>query len=97
MLEKRKTDVDGLLLVLIRKKNFGIFSKIELFFISETKCSRSTSVFIFSAIFKILKTKFYVVWILTCRNLKSIKFPNLSHALKGLFFLSLSVDSKENF
>ena len=57
ILEKIKTEVDGLLLVLLMKKS-----------------SLSTSVFIFSAIFQILKIKFYVVLIQTSRNLKSIKF-----------------------
>ena len=60
------------------------FAKIALYFIFGTKSSLSTSVFIFSNIYQILKTKFYIFWTQTCRNLKSIKFANflISHALK---------------
>ena len=77
MLEKIKTDVDGILLFLIMEKKISVyFAKIELFIISEIKSSLSTSVFIFSTISQILKTKFHVVWTQTCRNLKSIKLAN---------------------
>ena len=38
------------------------FAKIALYFIFGTKISLSTSVFIFSIILQIWKTKFYVVW-----------------------------------
>ena len=61
MSEKIETDVDGLLLVLIMKKNSIYFAKNDLFFIFETKSSLSTSVFIFSTVSQILKTKFHVV------------------------------------
>ena len=77
MLEKMKMDVDGVHLVLIMKTNFSVyFSKIELYIIYKTKNCLSTSVFTFSTISKILKTKFHVVWTQTRRNLKSIKFAN---------------------
>ena len=58
MIEMVKTDVDGLLLVLIIKKLFRyILLKLNLFFIFETKSSLSTSVFIFFAISQILKNQ----------------------------------------
>ena len=44
------------------------FAKTELFFIFGTKSSLSTSVFIFSTISQILKTKFHVVWTQTRKN-----------------------------
>ena len=54
MVEKVKTDVDSLLLVLImKKKNFDKFCKIELFLTFQTKSCLSTSVSIFSTIFQI--------------------------------------------
>ena len=77
-LEKIKTDVDKPLLVLITKNNVPVhFAKIALYFIFGTKSSLSTSVFIFSTISQILKTKFYVVWTQTCKKLTLIKFANL--------------------
>ena len=70
MLEKIKTDVDGLLSVLIMKTKISVyFAKIKLFFIFETRNGLSTSVFIFSTISQILKTKFHVAWTQTCRSL----------------------------
>ena len=39
-----------------------------IFFIFETKFSLYTSVFNFSTIFQIWKTKFYVFWKQKCRN-----------------------------
>ena len=45
MIEKIKTNVDRLLLVLIKEKKFPIyFAKIKLFFIFETKRSLSLSI-----------------------------------------------------
>ena len=56
-----KKYIDRLLLAVVMKQKFPIyFAKIERFFIFETKSSLSTSVFIFSTIPKIFKTKFYV-------------------------------------
>ena len=55
MLEKIETDVDRLLLVLTMNKNVPIyFAKIELSFNFEIKSSLFTSVFVFSAVSKIL-------------------------------------------
>ena len=73
-----KTDVDRLYWVLImEKKNYPIyFSKIELFFNFETKSSLSMFVFFFFTISQIKKKIVYVLWIQTCRNVKSIKFAN---------------------
>ena len=49
------------------KTNFSIhFVNIELFLIFEIKSCLSTSVFIFSTIFQILETTFYVFWTQTC-------------------------------
>ena len=79
MMEKIKTEVDRLLLVLTIKRIFPIyFAKIDLFFNFESKSSLSTSVFILSTIFQILKGTFHVLYTQTCRNLKSIKFANFS-------------------
>ena len=62
MVEKIKTDVDGLLFVLTVKKNFPIyFAKFELFFNLDTKSSLFTSIFIFSTISQIFKRKMYVL------------------------------------
>ena len=56
MLERIKTDVDGLLLFLIMKQKLSIyFSEIGLSFNFETKSSLFTSDFIFFNIFKILE------------------------------------------
>ena len=77
MVEMIKTDVDGLLLVLIMKQIFRyIFLKFNLFFIFEAKSSLSISVLIFSTISQILKSKFYVLWTQTCKILKSIIFTD---------------------
>ena len=58
ILEKIKTDVKRLILVLIMKKNvFIYFAKIELFLNFATKNSLSSSVFILSTISQILKRK----------------------------------------
>ena len=95
MVEKIKTNVGRLLLVLIMKTNFPIyFAKIELFFNFETKCTLSTSVFIFPNTSKILETTFYVFWTQTCRNLKSIKFVSfqVSRAL-----ITIIVNKFSNF
>ena len=55
MVEKIKTELNRLLLVLITGTIFSIyFAKIELFGIFETKRSLSSSVFTFSAISQIL-------------------------------------------
>ena len=79
IVEKIKTDVDKLLLVLTMKIFFSIyFAKIELFLNFETKRSLSTSVFIFSTISQILKRNCYVLQTQTCRNLRSIKLSNFS-------------------
>ena len=75
---KNKMDIHRLLLVLIIKKKFRqILLKLNFFFIFQTKSSLSTSAFIFSTIFQILKTKFHLLRRQTWRNLKSIKFANL--------------------
>ena len=72
-----KTDVDRLILVSITETKFSIyFTKIELFFIFETKSSLSTSFFILFTISRIFKSKCNVFWTQTCRNLKSIKFAD---------------------
>ena len=76
MVEKMKTDVDRLLLVLIMEKNFQNILWNYTFIIFETKSSLSTSFFNFSTISHIFKTKFYVLWTSTCRNLKTVKFAN---------------------
>ena len=61
MVEKIKTDVDKLLLVLTMNTIFPIYiAKIELFLNFVTKSSLFTSVFIFNTIYQILKWKFYV-------------------------------------
>ena len=61
MVEKIKTDVDKLLLVLTMNKIFPIYiAEIELFLNFETKTSLSTSVFIFTTISQFSETKFYV-------------------------------------
>ena len=58
VLEKIETDVNTLILVLTMKINFPIyFAKIELFSNFETKSSLSTSVFVFSRIFKNFENK----------------------------------------
>ena len=73
MIGKIKKVVDKLLLILTVKTNFPInFFETELFCIFKTKSSLSTPVLIFSAISKNLKTKFYVFWLHTCRNLKIV-------------------------
>ena len=62
MVEKTKTDVDRLLMVLTMEINFLIcFGKIELIFNFETKNSLTTPVLVFSAISQILKTIFYIL------------------------------------
>ena len=102
MAEKIKTDLDRLLLVLIRKTNFSIyFAKIKPFFKFETKSILSTTFFIFSNISAILETQFYTLWTQTCRNLKSIKFATSRKKfylnLKYRFYNSiLSIRSKKN-
>ena len=61
MLEKIKTEVGRLLLVSRIKKSSILAKYIEIFFsIIKTKNTPSTSDFIFSNIFQILKTKFYI-------------------------------------
>ena len=68
-------DVDKLLLVLTMNGIFPVYiHKIKLFFNFQTKNGVSTSVFIFSVISQILKTKVYEVCRQKCRNLKSIKY-----------------------
>ena len=70
-----KMGVIRLLLILTMKKKCLIdFVKIKLFSISHTKRNLSKSVFIFCTISQILKTKYYVSWIQTSRNEKTIKF-----------------------
>ena len=68
MVEKIKSDVDRLLVVSKLKKSSILAKHIGIFFIVATKSSLSTSLFIFSTISQILKTKFYVFWKQTCRN-----------------------------
>ena len=65
-----------LLLWRIKKMFFINFAKIEFIFIFYTKNRLSMCVFIFSTIYQICKTKFYVFWTQACRNLKYIKFSN---------------------
>ena len=61
MVENIKTDVDKVFLVLKMNKKFPIyFAKIEIVFNFKFKNSPSTSVFIFSTIFQILKIFFYI-------------------------------------
>ena len=72
MINKVKLDVD---ILLLKKKILIDFAKIEIFIIFQTKSSLSTSSFIFSTIYQILKTK-YEFWAYSCRNLKSIIFAN---------------------
>ena len=61
MVDRIKTDVDRLLLVPKMKKMFNFTKYISKpFFSIKTKSNLSTSVFIFSTIFQILETKFYV-------------------------------------
>ena len=61
MVNKIKKDVDKLLLVSKMKKSSILVKYIENFVsVIETKISLSTSVFIFSTIYQILKTKFCV-------------------------------------
>ena len=75
MAEKMKTDVGRLHLVfIIILKNSIVFVKLKLFVFLQSKSCLSLSVFILSIISQILKTKFYVIWSKTCRNLKSIHF-----------------------
>ena len=77
MLNKIQTDAGRLHLVLKMTKSSSLAKSIEKFiFIIKTKSSLSTSVFILSTISQILKTKFYVFWKQTCRNLKSIEFAS---------------------
>ena len=67
MVEKIKMDVDRLLLVSKFKKSSILAKYISKFvFIIENKSSPSTSLFIFSNMSGISKTKFYIFWIQTC-------------------------------
>ena len=67
-----------LLLVSKMKKSLISQNILEFFFsIIKTKSSLSSSVFIFSIISQILKTKFYVFWTQTCIEIG----PNCSHEL----------------
>ena len=56
----------------------------------------STSVFILSTIFQISKGKFCVLQTQTCRNLKSIKFSKVSHALNAFFRNVMSCKKSKN-
>ena len=59
MIEQMETDADRLILVLILKKqNFDRFCKIEVSSFSKPKVVYVR--FIFSTIFQILETKFYI-------------------------------------
>ena len=88
IVEKIKTDVNRLLLISKMKKSSILEKYTEKFvFIIKTKNSPSTSVFIFSDISQILKTKFDIFWTLTCRNWTQLftctfYFSQVSHALK---------------
>ena len=92
-----RTDVGRLFLVFkLRKSSFLAKYIRKNFFIVETKCNLSTSVFIFSTIPQILRTKFYVFWTQTCRNWTKLftwtwHFPQVSHSLKCL------IKKKKNF
>ena len=50
---------------------------IQHFFIFPNKTYVSAFIFMFPTISQILKSKFYVLWTQTCRNLKSTKFFDL--------------------
>ena len=72
MIEKIKTDVNRLLLVLTMEKNCPIcFSKNEPFLNFETKYIFA-SVFIFFEISEILRTKFYALWTQTEHKINNI-------------------------
>ena len=86
------------------KKNFVIFCQNWTFCIFETKSSLSTSVFIFSTISQILKTKFHVVWTQTCRNLMSstkirphAKIDNFSFKTRDIIIEGLIRKRKDYF
>ena len=73
-----KTNVDRLLLVSKLKKTSILAKYIgNLFFIVKTKSSISTSIITFSAISRIMKTKFYVLF----RHKYIETGPNCSHEL----------------
>ena len=77
MVQKIKTDVDGLLLILIIKQIFAIhFAENEFVLIFCTESSLSKPVFIFSTIFKIKKNIFHIFWVKSCRNLIFIEFAD---------------------
>ena len=70
MVEKIKTYVNRQLLISKLKKSLILVKYIENFFlIVKTKSNLSTFVFIFSTIFQISKTKFYVFWREKCSDI----------------------------
>ena len=91
IVEKIKTDVDRPFLVSKMKKSLILAKYTEIFvFIIKTESSPSTSVFIFSNISWILKTKFYIFWIQTCRKWTKLftwtfYFSQVSYALKNFW------------
>ena len=70
MAEKIKADVDRLRTFGLKNEKNSILAKYigTLFFLIKTQYSLSMSVFILSTVSHILKTKFYVFGIQTCRN-----------------------------
>ena len=79
----------GRIILVLKMKKSSILAKYigNFFFIIKLESSLSTTVFIYSTISQISKTKFYVFWTQTCRNWTklltlSYYFSHVTHGLK---------------